>query len=540
MAATFNVLGWSSSPTGTTLGRYDQEDMPAGSVYEKTWELTWSNSADLYAFVPYSSGKWNVSGDGTVEASSGDDWDTAIVKVTGCDTYSSILAATEEKGEAPDASVVAIDYRGNRITYEEQYEVYRDKKKTAQGAILSGSDISELIPDAGEEPIIIYVRGKRQENGDTWVVQTKWQEVKILPRADYTSVDEVLQKIPDDLDIYTTETVKILNDAVSRIDRGKNSSEQELVEEMAKDVQKALDGLKYRLTEVKAKEASCTEDGNIRYWMSAADGKYFLDAEGEQEITKEETVRKATGHLHTEVRNAKKATYTSKGYTGDTYCKDCGKKIKNGKSIAMLAFTKEKINSCSNLLNTGVKLTVNTGSLKVTWGKVSEASGYDIFAAKCGKNLKLVKTVKGTNKLSTNLTKVNGSRISKNAGYKVRIRAYRIIDGKKRYIANSLTLHAVGKSNSQYTNPSKLKASKNAYTLKKGKTGKLNVKITKQNSRKKFLSTAHAARLRYWSTNTKVASVSSGGKIKGVGKGSCYIYIVGQNGAKTRVKITVK
>ena len=33
----------------------------------------------------------------------------------------------------------------------------------------------------------------------------------------------------------------------------------------------------------------------------------------------------ATGHIHTEVRNKKDATYTDDGYTGDTYCKDCGK-----------------------------------------------------------------------------------------------------------------------------------------------------------------------------------------------------------------------
>ena len=41
----------------------------------------------------------------------------------------------------------------------------------------------------------------------------------------------------------------------------------------------------------------------------------------------------ATGHQHTEVRNVKEATCTKAGYTGDTYCKDCGEKLSDGKIL---------------------------------------------------------------------------------------------------------------------------------------------------------------------------------------------------------------
>lgn len=44
----------------------------------------------------------------------------------------------------------------------------------------------------------------------------------------------------------------------------------------------------------------------------------------------------ATGHIHTEVRNQKDATYKEEGYTGDTYCKDCGKKLETGTVIPKL------------------------------------------------------------------------------------------------------------------------------------------------------------------------------------------------------------
>lgn len=65
------------------------------------------------------------------------------------------------------------------------------------------------------------------------------------------------------------------------------------------------------------KKATCTEDGLKVYTCRVC-------AE-----TKEE-VLKATGHQHTELRNEKKATCTEEGYTGDTYCTDCGELIKKG------------------------------------------------------------------------------------------------------------------------------------------------------------------------------------------------------------------
>lgn len=41
-------------------------------------------------------------------------------------------------------------------------------------------------------------------------------------------------------------------------------------------------------------------------------------------------------HKHTEIRDAKPATEQEKGYTGDTWCIDCNKKIATGSEIAML------------------------------------------------------------------------------------------------------------------------------------------------------------------------------------------------------------
>lgn len=51
------------------------------------------------------------------------------------------------------------------------------------------------------------------------------------------------------------------------------------------------------------------------------------------------TTVKTCNHSNTEVRNKKDATTSSEGYTGDTYCKDCGKLISSGSSIPKIKQT---------------------------------------------------------------------------------------------------------------------------------------------------------------------------------------------------------
>ena len=68
-------------------------------------------------------------------------------------------------------------------------------------------------------------------------------------------------------------------------------------------------------------EPTCTTDG---YVLSVC--KVCRDEKQE--------ILPATGHQHTEIRNKKEATCKAEGYTGDMYCKDCGEKLSDGKTIA--------------------------------------------------------------------------------------------------------------------------------------------------------------------------------------------------------------
>lgn len=74
------------------------------------------------------------------------------------------------------------------------------------------------------------------------------------------------------------------------------------------------------------KEATCTKDGEKTYTCTVCN------------TTKTEVIP-ATGHQHKEVRNAKKATCTEDGYTGDTYCTDCNTKLESGTVINKLGHT---------------------------------------------------------------------------------------------------------------------------------------------------------------------------------------------------------
>ena len=56
-----------------------------------------------------------------------------------------------------------------------------------------------------------------------------------------------------------------------------------------------LEPLNHDVEKVEAKDATETEDGNIEYWYCKTCGKYFADEALTKEITKEDTVVKATG-----------------------------------------------------------------------------------------------------------------------------------------------------------------------------------------------------------------------------------------------------
>lgn len=88
-----------------------------------------------------------------------------------------------------------------------------------------------------------------------------------------------------------------------------------------------------------AKAVTCTEAGNIAYWYCTNCDKYYSDEACTKEIALKDTVIPASGHGETELKNAKEATCTAEGYTGDKACRNCDEVVEAGKTIEKTAHT---------------------------------------------------------------------------------------------------------------------------------------------------------------------------------------------------------
>ena len=83
-----------------------------------------------------------------------------------------------------------------------------------------------------------------------------------------------------------------------------------------------------------------------------------------------------------------------------------------------------------------------------------------------------------------------------------------------------------------------MKLNKNSLTLKVGRSKTLKATVKGVKSGRKLLK--HVKLVRYYSSNANVATVSSSGKAKAMGKGKCTIYAIANNGVRARVKVNVK
>ena len=186
-------------------------------------------------------------------------------------------------------------------------------------------------------------------------------------------------------------------------------------------------------------------------------------------------------------------------------------------------------------------VTQKNNKVQVSWTKVNEADGYDVYVHYCGsKAKKPVKTIKKNTTTKTSVAKIDGKKINQKKNFYVKVYAYKMVNGKKEIIAKTITAHLAGAKSVNYTNPKALKLTKSTYNIKVKKTAKIKAKVTLENSSKKLLPKSHTDKLRYRSSNTKIATVDKNGKITGKSKGTCYIYVYTVNGLMKKAKITVK
>ena len=174
------------------------------------------------------------------------------------------------------------------------------------------------------------------------------------------------------------------------------------------------------------------------------------------------------------------------------------------------------------------------GNRKITisWRSYEDADGYDCYWSYCDgkRSYKKLATVKAAK------DRVTSRRLDNNRRYKYFVAAYKLIDGKKVYIAKSNSLH-VALKDAKATNAKKVTVNQTNIRLKAGDTFVVKSRTRLENTNKKEL--LHVAAYRYYTSDQSVASVSKTGKIKALKSGTCVIYVVANNGVYGTVEVTV-
>ncbi len=167
----------------------------------------------------------------------------------------------------------------------------------------------------------------------------------------------------------------------------------------------------------------------------------------------------------------------------------------------------------------------NTAKLK--WNKVAGAKKYVVYGSLCGEKIQKLAVVK---KKTYNVTG-----LEKGGYYKFYVAAY---DGDDNKLAKSAHIHVIT-GGGETGNPAKLttKAVNDEISLEEDDT--FSLKAAQAGARDDIKITQHRA-VKYESTDTDIATVSSKGVVRGKKTGSCFVYVYAQNGLFKKIKVMVE
>ncbi len=319
--------------------------------------------------------------------------------------------------------------------------------------------------------------------------------------------------------VQKAEAVKLAKEDDSDAVRKLIADAREAIDALAYDKNKSLDENKAAADAVKTKINA----------LKAADKITTADKAAIEAARKAYDALSADQKKLVDAATLKKLTDTEKALTTAEANDKVAKELEAAKQEAQAA------------MNEQVTVTQKGNKFTVKWKKASSADGYYVYAQYCGKKAtKPVKTIKKNSTTKTTITKIDGKKINQKKNFRVYVAPYKIVDGKKVTLGKSMTAHLVGSKNTKYSNVKKLTLTKSKYTVKVGKTAKIKAKVTLVNKNKKHIPKSHGAKFRYKSSDTSIANVDKNGKIKGIKKGTCTIYVYSINGLMKKAKVTVK
>lgn len=170
----------------------------------------------------------------------------------------------------------------------------------------------------------------------------------------------------------------------------------------------------------------------------------------------------------------------------------------------------------------------------LNWTEVKGADGYVVYGAPCNTKGQINKVKKLAVIKNGVTTTYKDKGLKSGTYYKYVVKAYKLVDDKKVFIARSKTVH-VTTAGGKYGNAKSVKVNKTSVNLTTGEKFKVKASMVKKDKTIK-----QHVEIRYETSNSKVATVNSKGVITAKGKGTCYIYVYAQNGVYKRIKVTVK
>ena len=311
-----------------------------------------------------------------------------------------------------------------------------------------------------------------------------------------------------------------------------------------------------------AKKESCVDPAHVEGYTCSTCGKHYSDKDGMALIPDADWTIPVTGHKYgawtklNATQHQKVCQHDKSHVVKENHKWDGGKVTKKAteKATGVRTYTctvckATKTETIPKLKPTApktsgtplAKAAVKKKSMTIGWNRIQGAEGYDIFFSTCnhrGKKIacKNVKTIKGNKTF-----KWTKSGLKKGTAYKFYVRAYVTKNGKKTYVSKSPMFHAyTANGTKNYTNAKSVKVNKARVTLKKGETFKIKAKVKKVNKKKKLMPKSHAPKLRYMTSDSRIATVSKSGRITAKGSGTCTIVAFAHNGVSKSIKVTVK
>lgn len=200
-----------------------------------------------------------------------------------------------------------------------------------------------------------------------------------------------------------------------------------------------------------------------------------------------------------------------------------------------------KLQKNSLTLSTKLKSKQKDKKITVSWAQVKDADGYNVYAAYCGEDkFEKVGTTKSNKATRITIKKLHKKVLNLKKNFKYYIEAYKLSNNKEVIVAKSISSHNAGIKNHRFTNVKSISVSKTKMAVAKGKNATIVAKTKLADPKKKQLGNVHAKEFRYATSDKAIVTVDKNGVIKGIDKGTAYVYVYSRNGISKKITVTVK